>query len=92
MLENTEEAIKKGQSLDYPFLIASSVFSNVYLSVSLDCPFCIASSVFSNVYLSVRETDRQTLENTEEAIKKGQSRETGNIGYKRQINVRFGIL
>ena len=40
-------------SLDCPFLIASSVFSNVYLSASLDCPFLIASSVFSNVYLSV---------------------------------------
>ena len=40
-------------SLDCPFLIASSVFSNVYLSVSLDCSFfLIASSVFSNVYLS----------------------------------------
>ena len=35
------------------FLIASSVFSNVYLSVSLDYPLLIASSVFSNVYLSV---------------------------------------
>jgi hypothetical protein len=32
-------------SLDYPFLIAPSVFSNVYLlvlPVSLDCPFLIA--------------------------------------------------
>jgi hypothetical protein len=38
-------------SLDCPFLIAPSVFSNVYLSVSLDCPFLIAPSVFSNVYL-----------------------------------------
>ena len=28
------------------------------------------------------------LENTEGAIKNGQSRETGNIGYTRQINVR----
>ena len=50
-------------SLDYPFLIASSVFSNVYLfclspfyvlcpmlPVSLDYPILIASSVFSNVY------------------------------------------
>jgi hypothetical protein len=34
-------------SLDCPFLIASSVFSNVYLPVSLECPFLIASSVFS---------------------------------------------
>jgi hypothetical protein len=40
-------------SLDCPFLIAPSVFSNIYLSVSLDCPFLIVSSVFSNVYLSV---------------------------------------
>jgi len=40
-------------SLDWPFLIASSVFSNVYLPVSLDWPFLIASSVFSNVYLPV---------------------------------------
>ena len=46
--------------LDCPFLIATSVFSNVYLScdlcpmlpVSPDCPFLIATSVFSNVYLS----------------------------------------
>jgi hypothetical protein len=45
------------------------------LPVSLDCPLLIASSVFSNVYLSV-------------SINKGQSRETGNIGYTRQINVR----
>ena len=41
--------------LDCPFLIASSVFSNVYLSISLDCPFLIASSVFFNVYLSVSQ-------------------------------------
>jgi hypothetical protein len=38
-------------SLDCHFLIAPSVFSNVYLSVSLDCHFLNASSVFSNVYL-----------------------------------------
>jgi hypothetical protein len=37
-------------SLDCPFFIAPSVFSNVYLSVSLDCPFLIDPSVFSNVY------------------------------------------
>jgi hypothetical protein len=29
-------------SLDIPFLIARSVFSNVYLPVSLDIPFFIA--------------------------------------------------
>ena len=52
-------------SLDCPFLIASSVFSNVYLfafvlclvyrglPMSLDCSFLVASSVFSNVYLFV---------------------------------------
>jgi hypothetical protein len=52
-------------SLDCPFLIASSVFSNVYLFVfvlclvyrglpmSLECPFLFASSVFSHVYLFV---------------------------------------
>ena len=34
-------------SVDCPFFIASSVFSNVYLKV------CIASSVFSNVYIKV---------------------------------------
>ena len=34
-------------------LIAPSVFSNVYLSVSLNCLFLIAPSVFSNVYLLV---------------------------------------
>jgi hypothetical protein len=42
-------------SLDCPFVIAPSVFSNVYkkkyLPVSLDCPFLLATSVFSNVYL-----------------------------------------
>jgi hypothetical protein len=51
-------------SLDCPFLIATSVFFNVYLLptvflclvypmlyMSLDCPFVIATSVFSNVYL-----------------------------------------
>ena len=40
-------------SLDCPYLIAPSVFSNVYLPVSLDCPYLIAPSVFSNVYLPV---------------------------------------
>jgi hypothetical protein len=39
--------------LDCLFLIALSVFSNVYLPVSLDCSFLIAPSVFSNVYLLV---------------------------------------
>jgi hypothetical protein len=34
-------------SVDCPFFIASSVFSNVYLKV------CIASSLFSNVYIKV---------------------------------------
>jgi hypothetical protein len=68
------------------FLIASSVFSNVYLSGSLDCTFLIASSVFSSVYLS-GSLDctfliassvfsnvylSGSLENTEEAIKNGQ--------------------
>ena len=51
-------------SLDCPFLIGPSVFSNVYLlsslscallfpklPVSLDCIFLIAPSNFSNVYL-----------------------------------------
>ena len=38
-------------SLDCPFLIVHSVFSNVYLPVSLDCPFLIDPSVFSNVSL-----------------------------------------
>ena len=38
-------------SLDCPYLIAPSVFSNVYLPLSLDCPYLIAPSVFSNVYL-----------------------------------------
>jgi hypothetical protein len=46
-------------SQDCPFLIAPSVFSNVYfcpvacvpgLPVARDCPFLIAPSVFSNVY------------------------------------------
>jgi len=38
-------------SLDCPFLIGPSVFSNVYLPVSLVCPFLIAPSVFSTVYV-----------------------------------------
>jgi hypothetical protein len=47
--------------LDCPFLIAHSVFSNIYLSsvlciqwrqVSLHYPFLIVTSVFSNIYLS----------------------------------------
>jgi hypothetical protein len=41
-------------SLDRPFLIAPSVFSNVYFHpvgvVSLDGPFLIAPPVFSTVY------------------------------------------
>jgi hypothetical protein len=36
--------------LDCPFLIAPSVFSNVYFPASLDRPFLIAPSVFSNVF------------------------------------------
>jgi hypothetical protein len=36
---------KVDSALDCPFLIVSSVFSNVYLSVSLDCPFLIAPSI-----------------------------------------------
>jgi len=54
-------------SLDCPFVIAPSVFSNVYLMlfvfvlcfvcpvlpVSLDCPFLIEPSVLCNVYLVV---------------------------------------
>jgi len=48
-------------SLDCTFLIAPSVFSNIYLSPvlfvpnasrSLDCQFLIVPSVVSNVYLS----------------------------------------
>jgi hypothetical protein len=37
-----------------------------------------------------QDKDKQRLETTEGAIKNGQSRETGNIGYtrQRQINVR----
>ena len=40
-------------SLDCPFLIAPSVFSNVFITVSLDCPFLIAPSVFSNVFITM---------------------------------------
>ena len=36
---------KVDSALDCPFLIVSSVFSNVYFSVSLDCPFLIAPSI-----------------------------------------------
>ena len=38
-------------SLDSPFLIAPSVFSNVYLQFLWIVLFLIAPSVFSNVYL-----------------------------------------
>ena len=38
--------------------------------------------------LSTQVTGHITLEKNEWAIKNGQSRETGNIGYTRQINVR----
>ena len=47
--------------LDCQFLIAYSIFSNVYsliripnISVFLDCQFLIASSIFSNVYSLIR--------------------------------------
>jgi hypothetical protein len=53
------------------------------LPVSLDCPFFFAPTMFSNVYLSCETQDKQMLENTEGAKKKGQSRETGNIQYTR---------
>ena len=36
---------KVDSALDCTFLIVSSVFSKVYLSVSLDCPFLIAPSI-----------------------------------------------
>jgi hypothetical protein len=36
---------KVDSALDCTFLIAPSVFSNVYFSVSLDCPFLIAPSI-----------------------------------------------
>jgi hypothetical protein len=73
-------------SLDCPFLIVPSVFSNVYLAYVLydasfsglsffDCPFGILYRVFTQ--------DKHTIENTEGAIKKGQSRETGIIEYTR---------
>jgi hypothetical protein len=69
-------------------LIAPSVFSNVYLSVSLHCSFLIAPSEFSNGYLSVSLDCpfwiAPSVENTEYAIKHGQSRETGNIEYIRR--------
>ena len=41
-------------SLDCPFLIAPSVFSNVFITVSLDCPFLIVASVFSRVYFKIQ--------------------------------------
>jgi hypothetical protein len=42
-------------------LIASSVFSNVYLQIILDCPILIAPSVFSNVYLQFLWIVRSSL-------------------------------
>ena len=37
-------------SLDCPFLVVPSIFSNFYLSVSLGCPFLDDPSIFSNFY------------------------------------------
>ena len=50
--EKLQNPIRKSLKQRYycPFMIVTSVFSNVYLSVFLYCPFMIAPSVFSNVY------------------------------------------
>jgi hypothetical protein len=55
------------------------------LSVFLDDPFLISPSVFSNVYMmllvfviNIRE-NFETLEKTEETIKNGLSKDTGNM-------------
>jgi hypothetical protein len=70
--------------LDCPFLIARSVFSNVWCPWLVSCVPYVAS--FSGL------SGQQTLENTEQAIRNWQSRETGNIGYtgpkSRTTNVR----
>jgi hypothetical protein len=62
-------------SLDCLFLIAPSVFSNVYLS----CVPNVAS--FSGLFIF--DCPFGIQENIEGAIKNRQSRETGNIGYTR---------
>jgi hypothetical protein len=71
-------------SLDCPFLIARSVFSNVCCPRLVSCVPYVAS--FSGLSIS------DTLENTERAIRNGQSRETANIGYtghkSRTSNIR----
>jgi hypothetical protein len=40
---------------------------------------------FPSISVSYQGTSTQALEKTEEAIKNGQSRETGNIGYTRHM-------
>jgi cytoskeletal protein CcmA (bactofilin family) len=70
-------------TLDCPFFITPSVFSNIVypmLPVTLDCPIFIGvikngqSRVTGNIGCT-------TLEKTEGVIKNGQSRVTDNIGY-----------
>jgi hypothetical protein len=59
------------------------------LPVSLDCSFFFAPSVFSNMYLGY--TGQINVREYRRGKAKGQSRETGSIGYTQdtgQINVR----
>jgi hypothetical protein len=70
-------------SQDCQFLIACSVFSNVCCPWLVFCVPYVAS--FSGLSISDCSFGilQQTLENTEQAIRNWQSRETGNIGYTR---------
>jgi hypothetical protein len=56
-------------SLDCPFFIAPSVFSNIE---------------YIQIYKETGNSEYTMLEKTEGAIKNGQSRETGNIEYTRK--------
>ena len=62
-------------SIDCDFLASCFISSNSSSTSSYPVSFLIAKTLII----------RKTLENTEEEIKKGQSRETGNIGYTRRI-------
>jgi hypothetical protein len=77
-------------SLDCPFLIARSVFSNVCCPWLVSCVPYVTS--LSGLSISDCSQGKQTLENTQGAIRNGQSWDTGNIGYtghkSRTTNIR----
>jgi hypothetical protein len=70
-------------SLACPFLMATSVISNVYLS----CVLCRHWQ-----HRTHKTQDKYTLEITEVAIKNGQARDTGKTGYTRhRTNKRWPL-